>query len=170
MRRFLLAVGVLVVACSGKQESPFAPGAPPLELQERFLRECGAPTDRRVLQPGDPYARVRSDYPNTPGYSGLQCRVELWWKDGQVLGVWVLVDNDPAWLRSFTETAVLPLLRPSAQAVVRRELLDRLSTGRDPARHRETIGGGHVTIDLNPYLPRPEARYKFSSAELRVQR
>ena len=126
MRIIRVVIALGLVACGDKHVSPFIDGPPPIESQQRFLAECGVPHDGRHPGAAIQYF-VRSEYPDGP-FHGTMCRVHLLWTGNTIDAVEVLVDNDRVWLDKFVRSAVLPLLKPQARAVVEREFLTYVST------------------------------------------
>lgn len=148
MRNVVVAIALLVVACGDSRVSPFVDGPPPLEVQERFLAECGVPHDDRRPSATNEYS-VWSDYPDG-AFNGTMCRVHLFWKDNAIDAITVRVYNDRVWLDGFVRSAVLPLLKPEARAVVEREFFTYLPT--TPRKlMRVPALGGQVELELRWY-------------------
>jgi len=145
VRNIGVVIAFALVACGAKPVSPFVDGPPSLEIQQRFLAECGVPHDGR--HPGAAIQFfVRSEYPDGP-FNGTMCRVRLLWKGNTIEAVEVRVDNDRAWLDAFVRSAVLPLLKPQARAVVEREFFAYLPT--TPRKlMRVPALGGQVELEL----------------------
>lgn len=145
MRNIVVAIALLLVACGGDHVSPFLDGPPPLEIQERFLAECGVPHDARHPGSTNDYS-VWSDYPDG-AFSGTMCRVHLFWKGNSIDAITVRVYNNRAWLDEFVRSAVLPLLKPQARAIVEREFFAYLATT-PRKRTRVPALGGQVGLEL----------------------
>ena len=145
MRIIRVVIALGLVACGDKHVSPFIDGPPPIESQQRFLAECGVPHDGRHPGAAIQYF-VRSEYPDGP-FHGTMCRLHLLWTGNTIDAVEVLVDNDRVWLDKFVRSAVLPLLKPQARAVVEREFLTYVSTTpRKPMR--VPAADGQVELEL----------------------
>lgn len=166
MRNIGVVFALGFVACGGKAPSPFIDGPPSAETQQRFLAECGVPHDGRHPGAAIQYF-VLSNYPEGP-FDGTMCRVRLYWTGNTIDGVDVLVDNDRVWLEQFVRTAVLPLLKPQARAVVEREFLANLATTPRPLTRMPALGG-QLMLELRWHDSR-DGKPVFGFGQLSIDR
>lgn len=79
----------------------------------------------------------------------MGCEADLTWsaRDGRITDVEIVGYGDAAWVKSFAESAVLPLLSAEAQDLIRSRLLYKLD-GKRAIKERMKVRQGVISIEM----------------------